>query len=65
MNSRALGGENRSEEGVEAIIAAANEWNDWDSDYLHGGSNFEFYYAGLTNVDHVADDGINAIIFVE
>jgi hypothetical protein len=50
-------------DAVQAILNAANQWNDWTSSYMHGGSDFLFYYAGTSDVAAVADDGINAIIF--
>ena len=51
------------EEGIQAAINAANEWNDWENEYQNGGSESQLFYAGLTDVDEIADDGINAIFF--
>jgi len=45
------------EQGIQAIQAAGEEWN------TSGGTSFSFFYAGETEVNEVADDGINAIIF--
>ncbi|MGD2111352.1 MAG: matrixin family metalloprotease, partial [Phycisphaerae bacterium] len=45
------------EEGVQAILNAANEWN------TAGASEFQYFYAGLTEVAAVANDGVNAIIY--
>ena len=47
------------EQGIEAIQNAANTWN------TQGDSEFQFFYAGETEVAEVANDGINAVIFSE
>jgi len=45
------------QDAIEDVQLAIDEWN------TAGGSNFEFFYAGTTSVDTVADDGINVITF--
>jgi hypothetical protein len=51
------------DDAITAIQNAANEWNDWQNSYMHGGSEFKFVYDGTTAVNQPIDDGINAIIF--
>mgnify|MGYP001328115863 CR=1 FL=1 len=45
------------EQGVHAILAAADQWN------RIGDSNAELVYMGLTDVDQIADDNINVVMY--
>lgn len=44
-------------EVIQHVQNAANVWN------TQGASEFQYFYAGTTAVNQVADDGINAIVF--
>jgi len=44
-------------DGIRAITNAANTWN------TQGASEFNFFYAGITEVTNVANDGINAVVY--